>query len=91
MKAKKVIQTRADLDAIQGTPEYFDFIKLLKGSMVKKVCTTVYPEGYDETLKEGDEGFIPLEFEEVENLSEIERFGFTKEEILGIEFDERIY
>lgn len=82
---KKLIQTRADLDAIQGTSEYFEFIKLLKGSLVKKVSTTVYPENYDHSLQEGDEGFISLEFEEVENLAEIERFGFTKEEILGIE------
>ena len=82
---KKLIQTRADLDAIKGTQEYFEFIKLLKGSLVKKVSKTVYPEDYDHSLQEGDEGFIPLEFEEVENLSEIERFGFTKEEILEIE------
>ena len=82
---KKVIQTRADLEAIQGTPEYFEFVKLLKGSMVKKVCTTVYPEDYDQDLKPGDEGFIPVEFEAVEDLSEIERFGFTRQELEGIE------
>lgn len=82
---KKVIQTRADLEAIQGTPEYFEFVKLLKGSMVKKVCTTAYPEDYDQDLKPGDEGFIPVEFEEMEDLSEIERFGFTRHELEEIE------
>ena len=81
---KTVIQTRTDLDAIQGTAEYHDFIKLLHGSLVKKVCTTVYPEGYNQDLKEGDEGYIPLEFEEVENLEEISRFGFTKQEIIDL-------
>lgn len=85
MQPKKIIQTRADLDSIMGTEEYFEFIKLLKGSMVKKVCTTVYPEGYDHNLGPDDEGFIPLEFEEVENLEEISRFDFTKEELLLIE------
>lgn len=85
MQPKKIIQTRADLDSILGTEEYFEFIKLLKGSMVKKVCTTVYPEEYDHNLGPDDEGFIPLEFEEVENLEEISRFDFTKEELLLIE------
>lgn len=85
METKKIIQTRADLDAIQGTQEHKDFIKLLKGSLTKKVCITAYPEGYNEDLKDGDEGFIPLEFEAVENLEEITRFEFTKEEVLSIQ------
>lgn len=87
METKKIIQTRADLDAIQGTPEHAEFIKLLKGSLTKKVCTTVYPEGYDEDLKEGDEGFIPLTFEDAENLEEVARFGFTKQEVLDLAAD----
>jgi hypothetical protein len=85
METKRVIQTRADLDAAQGTEEYSKFIQLLKGSLTKKVCTTIYPEGYDDKLTEEDEGFIPLVFEDVENLEEITRFGFTKEEILLLE------
>lgn len=85
METKKIIQTREDLDAIQGTPEHSDFIKLLKGSLVKKACLTIYPEGYDDTLKAGDVGFIPLVFEDVENIDEISRFGFTKSEILSID------
>ena len=84
MQEKKIIQTRADLDAISGTPEYFEFIKLLKGSLVKKICITVYPDGYDNTLTPLDEGYIPLVFENIENLEEIERFGFTKDEVLLI-------
>lgn len=81
---KNVIQTRIDLDAAQGTPEHSEFIKLLHGSLVKKVCSTVYPDGYDNELKDGDEGFIPLEFEDAENLEEISRFGFTKQEIIDL-------
>lgn len=84
MKTKGIIQTREDLETIKGTPEYLDFIKLLHGSMVKKTCIAVRPDDYDETLKEGDEGHIPLEFEDRENLEEIERFGFTKQEILDL-------
>jgi hypothetical protein len=85
MQAKSIIQTRQDLESIKGSQEYFEFIKLLKGSMVKKVCTTVYPEDYDHDLTPNDEGYIPLEFGEIENLEEISRFEFTKEDLLLIE------
>lgn len=84
MKKRNVIQTREDLDAIQGTTEYWSFIKLLHGSMTKKTCITTRPEGYDETLQEGDEGHIPLKFEDRESLEEIGRYGFTKQEILDL-------
>jgi hypothetical protein len=84
MQTKKIIQTRADLDAIQGTQEHADFIQLLKRSLSKKVCTTIYPDGYDNTLQEGDIGYIPLAFAFVENLEEVSRFGFTKAEILAL-------
>lgn len=86
----KVIQTKSDLDATKGTPAYKEFLRLLKGSMTKKECTTVYPDGYDEDLKEGDEGFIPLEFEDVENLEEIQRFGFSKQDFLDLLEDEGV-
>lgn len=84
MQINQIIQTRADLDKVINTPIGQKFIKLLKGSMVKKVCVTIFPEDYNHDLKEGDEGFISLEFEEVEDLSTIESFGFTKEEILSL-------
>lgn len=79
---KVIIQTRADLDSLKGTQHYTDFIDLLKGSMTKRVCVTEYPEGYNYDLKEGEEGYLPLEFADVEDLSVIESFGFTKEDIL---------
>lgn len=85
MNNQKVIHTRADLDAIAGTPEHTEFMRYLKGSVTKRVNTAVYPEEYDSTLNEGDEGYVAPAWEEQENLNEITRFGFTKEEILGME------
>ena len=81
---RTIIQTRKDLDAIKGTPEYKEFIKLLVGSMTKKVSNTVYPIGYDQKLQLNDPGYIPTTFNEIEDLTEITRFGFTKEEILAL-------
>lgn len=84
MQINQIIQTRSDLDRVIDTPVGKKFIQLLKGSMVKKICVTTFPEDYNYDLKEGDEGFIALEFEEIEDLSTIEQFGFTKAEILNL-------
>lgn len=77
--SKIVINTREDLDAIAGTPEYFEFIEALKGSMTRKQDTQIYPEGYGQPGYDGP----PIEpaWADVEDLSTIERFGFTKADI----------
>lgn len=74
--SKIVINTRADLDAIYGTPHHAEFMKLLKGSMVRKQDTRVYPDGYGQPGYEGD--VLEPIWEEFEDLSTIERFGFTR-------------
>jgi len=73
---KTVINSRADLDAIAGTPEHAEFMTALKGSMTRKEDQAVYPEGYNEPGYEGDK--IDPVWVDVEDLSTIERFGFTK-------------
>lgn len=73
---KTVINTREDLDALQGTKEYDDFMQILKGSMLRKQDIQVYPEGYNQPDYQEDKLF-PI-WEEVEDLSIITRFGFTK-------------
>ena len=71
-----VINTREDLDAIAGTPEHAEFMQALKGSMTSKQDTQVYPDGYNQPGYEGPK-LEPI-WEDVEDLSTIERFGFTK-------------
>lgn len=72
-----IINTRADLDAIAGTQEHADFIEKLKGSMIKTVDVAVYPENYNDPEYDGEE-ITPI-WEEQEDLSVIESFGFDKE------------
>lgn len=74
-----VINTRADLDAIAGTEEHAKFIAGLKGSMTRRQDVQVYPDGYGQPGYNG-ESLGPI-WEDVEDLSTIERFGFTKEEV----------
>lgn len=74
--SKIVINTREDLDAIAGTSEYAEFMEALKGSILRKQDTQVYPDGYSQPGYEGPK-LDPI-WEEVEDLSTIERFGFTK-------------
>ena len=73
---KSIINTREDLDAIIGTPEHEQFMQMLKGSMLRKQDVQVYPEGYNQPDYEGEK-LNPI-FEDVEDLSIITRFGFTK-------------
>lgn len=74
--ALPVINTREDLDAIQGTPEYAEFMEFLKGSMTRKQDVAVRPENYGQPDYDGE--VIPPVWQDVEDLSTIERFGFTK-------------
>jgi hypothetical protein len=73
---KSVINTREDLEKVKGTPEYDEFMKFLKGSMLRKQDVAVRPEGYGQPGYEGE--IIPPVWQDVEDLSTIERFGFTK-------------
>lgn len=71
-----IINTREDLDALQGTPVHAQFMTFLKGSMSNRHDVAIYPEGYGQTGYEGAK--IEPIWEDVEDLSTIERFGFTK-------------
>lgn len=78
-----IINTRADLDAISGTPEHAQFMEYLRGTMTLRKNVAVYPENYDHTLQPGDEGYVAPDWQEIEDLSVIERFGFTKADLEG--------
>ena len=74
--SKNVINTRDDLDAIQGTKEHDDFMAMLKGSMVRRQDVQVYPDGYNQPDYEGEK-LEPI-WEDVEDLTVITSFGFKK-------------
>jgi len=76
---KSIINTREDLDAIIGTPEHEQFMQMLKGSMTRKQDTQVYPDGYNQPDYQGAK-LEPI-WEDVEDLSIISRFGFTKADL----------
>lgn len=73
---KYTINTRQDLDAIQGTKQHNEFMQFLKGTMTRKQNVVVYPDNYDEPDYVG-ETIEPI-WEDVEDLSTINRFGFNK-------------
>ena len=80
--SRTIINTREDLDAIQGTPEHAQFMDFLRGSMTRKQNVAVYPDGYGQPGYEG-ESIEPV-WQDVEDLSTIERFGFTKADLLNL-------
>lgn len=79
--SKIIINTRADLDAIAGTPEHAEFMAALRGSMTRRQDTQVYPEGYGQPGYDGP-ALEPV-WADVEDLSTIERFGFSKADFEG--------
>lgn len=74
--ALPVINTRDDLDHLKGTAAYDEFMAYLKGSMSHKVDKAVYPEGYGQPDYTGEP--VTPDWQDVEDLSVITRFGFTK-------------
>lgn len=82
MQAKPIINSRADLDAIAGTPEHAEFMRFLKGSMTRKQNIQVYPEGYGQPDYEGPT-LDPI-WEFVEDLTTITAFGFVPANFEGV-------
>lgn len=78
---KNVINTRSDLDALQGTQTYADFMIRLKGSMTRRENQAEYPDNYSDPDYDGPT--IEPVWVDVEDLTTIERFGFTKADFEG--------
>ena len=74
----QIINTREDLNALEGTEAHDQFMQYLKGSMVRKQNEAIYPSDYGQPDYLGD--VIEPIWVEVEDLSTIERFGFTKQD-----------
>jgi len=77
----QIINTRADLDALAGTPAHTAFIAALKGSLTRTVDQAIYPEDYDRKLTPKDKGYVAPSIVAVPDDSVASRFGFTKNEI----------
>ena len=83
--SKAVINTRQDLDAIKGEPEWFEFMAKLKGSMQRKQDVQVYPDGYNQPGYDGQK-LDPI-WDYVEDLSTIHSFGFDKSDFDDVKSD----
>ena len=75
------INTRADLDAIAGTPDHKAFLSYLAGTITYQADQSVYPQNYDRTLQPGQPGYVAPNWQTVTDLSVIDRFGFTQAEL----------
>ncbi|DAB41113.1 MAG TPA: hypothetical protein CFH81_02105 [Sulfurovum sp. UBA12169] len=75
------VRTREDYEALIYTDKQI-FRELLAGTIAKQRDIAVYPNEYSWELQEGDEGHIAPILEDYEDLTVIERFGFTKEEVV---------
>ena len=78
-----IFNTKQDiiLAMTQDKEAALDFLKLLKSSTVKRINSQTYPEDYDQSLQEGDEGYVPPVIEEVEDFSTINSFSLSLSEI----------
>lgn len=74
--SKTTINTRADLDSLLGTTAHAEFMAKLKGSMTRKQDVAVRPDNYGQPEYQGE--VISPVWQDVEDLSTIEKFEFTK-------------
>lgn len=61
-----------------GTEEYEKFMAHLRGSMTRREDQAVYPDNYNDPEYDGPT--IDPVWADVEDLTTIEQFGFTKDE-----------
>lgn len=80
--SNNIINNRVDLDAIQGTAQHSAFMLSLKGTMTRKTNIQVYPEGYGKPDYAGEK--LEPVWQDVEDLSTIESFGFTKADFTNV-------
>lgn len=71
-----IINTRADLDALAGTPAYLEALHALAGSTSTMQDAAVYPEGYGQPGYVGP--VVEADWADVETLGTIERLGFSR-------------
>ncbi|NLH81485.1 MAG: hypothetical protein GX458_11660, partial [Phyllobacteriaceae bacterium] len=71
-----IVNTRADLDALAGTPAHLEALRILAGTRTATVDVSVYPDGYGEPGYAGPE--IAPTWREVEDLGSLTRLGFTE-------------
>lgn len=80
LQSSFTINSRADLDALEGTPEHAEFMKLLKGSMTRKQDVAVRPDNYASPEYVGD--VIPPLWVDVEDLSTLAKYGLEKRDVV---------
>lgn len=80
--ALPVINTREDLDALQGTPEHFEFLRHLAGTLTQKRDTAIRPADYGRPEYQGP--LIPPQWTDVEDTTTAQKFGYTKTELLEL-------
>ena len=80
----RIIATRRDLDALAVTDpeEHARFVALLQASLVTRVDTQVYPEGYDRLLAPDSAGYLAPIYENRSTPEIAAQFGFTPEELV---------
>lgn len=74
------VRTREDYEALIDADKQV-FRELLAGTIAKQRDIAVYQDEYNWELQEGDEGYIAPILEDYEDVSTIQRFGFTKAEV----------
>jgi hypothetical protein len=70
-----IINTRADLEALKGTPDYLPALRTIAGTIEMTVNTAEYPEGYVDVGYNGPE--IEPTWTKVETLETIHLLGFA--------------
>lgn len=74
-----IVNSRADLDALAGTPAYLETLLALRGATIVTLDTALYPEGYGMPGYQGPT-LAPL-WTQREDQTSLERLGLSLAEI----------
>ena len=81
----KIINTRADLDALKGTPKYLAQLKLIAGTLVCVFDAADYPDNYNDPTYDGPQ--IDPVWTKKEDLITILSLGFSSREEFEAEYE----
>ena len=79
-----MINTRADLDALTGTPAHATFISALRGTLTRQGDGRTYPTNYNAQLRAGDEGYLAPQFVDIPDDTVAARYGYTRAALLAL-------
>jgi hypothetical protein len=75
----RIINSRADLEALQGTPNWLPALRALRGTCTIRTDVAIYPAGYGMPGYNGET--VEPQWQDVAHIAALDRFGLTQPQL----------